>query len=382
MQAIPLVRANVVRPVLDLLERTGAATGPLLTRARPLLHDPTALLPLRVGGAIFDEAERLTGWSDIGLRVGAAVPILAFGDWGPILCRCATVADFVEALASMTRRFNSGHCIWAVRRGEEVWLQQRLSSHLVEGRRAAAELTLMLILDGIRLAAGPTWRPREIHLEWSPPPHAEQFAALAEQRTCFEQPCTAIVFPRRVLARRYPAPLGDAHGTERAPVPSGSFEGSMRQVIASLVQLGAPDLAAAAEAAHASERSLQRRLARCGLSFSRLVEEARFEAARRLLTERSTKIVEVSSQLGYSDSANFTRAFRRWSGATPQAFRRSATAAQSRPGLRPRGASARRPPTAASPAASPPGSPPGSPGRAGRPRPRPPRATAGATRSA
>jgi AraC-like DNA-binding protein len=70
-----------------------------------------------------------------------------------------------------------------------------------------------------------------------------------------------------------------------------------------------------------SERSLQRRLAEHGLRFARLVEEARFEAAQRLLREPGRKIVDVSLALGYTDSANFTRAFRRWAGVPPQAFR-------------------------------------------------------------
>lgn len=34
-------------------------------------------------------------------------------------------------------------------------------------------------------------------------------------------------------------------------------------------------------------------------------------------------IVEISNELGYTDSANFTRAFRRWSGLSPQAFRQT-----------------------------------------------------------
>jgi AraC-like DNA-binding protein len=50
----------------------------------------------------------------------------------------------------------------------------------------------------------------------------------------------------------------------------------------------------------------------------------RFEAAVRMLDEPSMKIVEIAADLGYTDSANFTRAFRRWAGVPPQAFRRAA----------------------------------------------------------
>jgi AraC-like DNA-binding protein len=175
----------------------------------------------------------------------------------------------------------------------------------------------------MRRATGPAWRPREIHLEGAPPPHADRLAALAERRVCFEQPYTALVFTARVLACRYPV-LAAAPPAAHARVPADSFEGSIRQVVESLLRLGAVELGTAAEAVRMSERSLQRHLGESGLRFTQLVEEARFASARQLLDDPSRKIVEISAELGYTDSANFTRAFRRWSGLSPQAYRQSA----------------------------------------------------------
>jgi hypothetical protein len=41
-----------------------------------------------------------------------------------------------------------------------------------------------------------------------------------------------------------------------------------------------------------------------------------------LLADRTLRVIDVSTELGYGDSANFTRAFRRWTGVSPQVFRR------------------------------------------------------------
>jgi AraC-like DNA-binding protein len=98
----------------------------------------------------------------------------------------------------------------------------------------------------------------------------------------------------------------------------------MRQVIASLLPSGAPSLVAAAEAAGLSVRTLQRRLADHGRTYSQLLEEARHQAALQLLGDKSVKIVDVALELGYSDPANFARAFRRWTGSNPRAARGSA----------------------------------------------------------
>jgi AraC-like DNA-binding protein len=72
-----------------------------------------------------------------------------------------------------------------------------------------------------------------------------------------------------------------------------------------------------------SARTLQRRLASEGVSYQHLLDEARKEAARRYLAESSLAISEVAYLVGYSEPAPFHRAFKRWYGVTPEAYRRS-----------------------------------------------------------
>jgi AraC-like DNA-binding protein len=70
-----------------------------------------------------------------------------------------------------------------------------------------------------------------------------------------------------------------------------------------------------------SPRTLQRRLAEHDQSFSRLLQSVRFRTAQRLLRDCNMPIVEIARRLGYADSANFIRAFKRWSGFGPNQFR-------------------------------------------------------------
>ena len=69
-------------------------------------------------------------------------------------------------------------------------------------------------------------------------------------------------------------------------------------------------------------RSLQRELAGEGTSFSRVVDELRLARARELLEDQRVKLIEVADELGYSDAAHLTRAFQRWTGMAPGAYRR------------------------------------------------------------
>lgn len=97
----------------------------------------------------------------------------------------------------------------------------------------------------------------------------------------------------------------------RKAAPAGDFVGSLRQLIASLLPHGNPRIGTVAEVANLSIRTLQRRLTAEKRTYSSLLEEARLQAALRLLGQKQTKLVDVAFELGYSDAANFTRAFRR-----------------------------------------------------------------------
>jgi len=70
-----------------------------------------------------------------------------------------------------------------------------------------------------------------------------------------------------------------------------------------------------------SVRTLQRRLAESGVSHDRLVAQSRFATAAAVLEQTDGKILDLALNLGYSDHANFTRAFRRWAGCSPQQYR-------------------------------------------------------------
>jgi AraC-like DNA-binding protein len=86
---------------------------------------------------------------------------------------------------------------------------------------------------------------------------------------------------------------------------------------------GFPTLDAAARTLGLSSRTLKRRLADEGTDFTTLLDEQRRQRALLLLRSANLSVEAVAEQVGYSDVANFTRAFRRWSGTTPTAYRSS-----------------------------------------------------------
>jgi AraC-like DNA-binding protein len=89
--------------------------------------------------------------------------------------------------------------------------------------------------------------------------------------------------------------------------------------------VGVPSFEDLAEALHISPRTLRRRLAEARISFSKLLDEARRDRALLLLRSPELSTKDVAERVGYSDVANFMRAFRRWTGRTPAAYRRDSS---------------------------------------------------------
>ena len=83
---------------------------------------------------------------------------------------------------------------------------------------------------------------------------------------------------------------------------------------------GPPTGEAVAARLHLSARSLQRRLADEGNSFSELLDATRLELARSYLEAGTHTVGEVTFLLGYSDASAFSRAFKRWTGVAPSAW--------------------------------------------------------------
>ncbi len=102
---------------------------------------------------------------------------------------------------------------------------------------------------------------------------------------------------------------------------NGDARDEVRSVLSTQATAGDMNIGAVARRLSTTPRTLQRRLARAGTSFEALCDDARKQAAETYLADTTLSIAEVTCLLGYSEPTAFHRAFKRWHGTTPQAFR-------------------------------------------------------------
>lgn len=329
MPSIPLIRGRYIQSFVRVMDRLDACPRPLLDRhgiPDAVLVDPDAVHPAHQLWAFAADAARHTGLVDLGLRA-ARVGLASHGAFGSRVTGSATLGGALDAFCAEARKEYSRAVFRVTPAGSTAWfIRERIDGRPDE--KLQVELYVVeLMLETVRLAAGCDWLPREIHLQSEHRPGLGKAQPLSSVDVRFGCLTTAIPIPRRLLA----APLVRGERRRRDsesvldpkdPVLASDFVGALKQILATYLVDGPPRIEVVAKAVRCSVRTLQRRLHAAGLSYSRLIEDVRLSAAADSLREAGPKLVDIAFDAGYSDQANFTRAFRRWAGVPPSQFRR------------------------------------------------------------
>ncbi|MDP3293272.1 MAG: helix-turn-helix domain-containing protein [Nevskia sp.] len=167
-----------------------------------------------------------------------------------------------------------------------------------------------------------------IHIAWPRPAGFEQHSEFEADRLRFDAPLHHIVVPRATLqaACRFADPI--AYQTELAGLQTrmaslgiaDDVDERVRRLLDT--QRSLISIEDTARKLHMSVSTLKRRLAEADTSFRDLRESVLKDRAMLLLTDASLSLESISNALGYSDLANFSHAFKRWTGITPGVFRR------------------------------------------------------------
>lgn len=333
MKAIPLIRVNTILPFVNFLNRIGTPTESLLKQAKlPTLSldDAETLIPRYQVFGFLERSSCQEGIENLGLLVGQQISVGNLGAFGRLVCQSLTLYDAFSTIVRIYPSFNSGERYWFTQRGEQAWFCQQYVNLLNTNPHHAVHYSLMLMMDLIQMAAGKGWHPQEIYLQSCHTRGLADIELLSEAQIYGGVGFTGITFPRSLLSLPLQPRLNlsqqqrqQNYALLQSSAPELDFFSSLKQAIATLLRDGYPDIHLVSQITGTSLRTLQRRLAEEGLTYSRLVEQVRFNTAIRLLQDPSLKLLNIAIELGYSDAAHFTRAFKRWTGISPREFRQT-----------------------------------------------------------
>jgi AraC-like DNA-binding protein len=328
MKPIPLIRASVAILFAELLGDAGVPVDHLWSQAglsARTRFEPEALIPLRLAIDFMEESAARAGMPDLGIRVARKAGLATVGRFGVAIGRAPTLYRALETACELVAMHNSGARYWLVPEGAAVRFCRRFRDRQGDYRQGDL-LTVALMIELVRVVAGPTWHPAQVELQSAAPLELDDADLLGDATVDVGRPATSITIPRALLSRPLLQTALLLPPPRTASPPPGraqptDFVTSLEVIVATLLESGSADLATAARAAGSSVRSLQRRLTELGATYSELVDRVRFRIACSMLEDGGVKVVEIAFALGYSDPAHFTRAFRRWTSLTPLEYR-------------------------------------------------------------
>jgi AraC-like DNA-binding protein len=333
MTGVALTHAGTISPILAFLTRAGVSVDRVLATANLpawIASQSEALIPATSPARIFAAASRDTGIPNLGLTVGEGSDIETLGVFGRLISSAPTLGAAIKMAVRYGTMMTSNRPLWVRPRGDVAEFCLAVTDHFDPrdvARQHDNHFCLGLMIGLVRLAAGPGWRPAEVHLQTDEAPGLRDAESLADARILFRQPETTVAIPRALLAA--PVSCLPATGVPvdvvkewKSSAPARDFAGSIRQAVETLsCGQDYPTIRETADFVGLSVRTLQRRLSAAAVSHEILVAQARFATAAAALERTNAKILHLALDLGYSDHANFTRAFRRWAGCSPQEYR-------------------------------------------------------------
>ena len=340
----------------DLLQRAGL-------RERDL-RDPDARVPLArildLWRAIIDQAADPV----LGLSFGRAIEIRHLGLVGYAMYYSATLGDALRRLVRYCRIINEA--VQCDLRSERGAVHIVIDGHpLLDALRHPIDARLAAVLASSRKITESPIVPLEVRFPYRPPANLDTYASFFRAPLRFNQSDALIVLDPEVLA--LPIKAGDstlsgyldrlADEALDSLTADATFADRARRAIWAQLSGGAPTVSQTADWLGVSPRTpdyialgrafgthvaylashspllLRKQSAdhvrnpEVGYLHLAVVGDqdiGRRDVAMKLLPDRSLAVYEVAFLLGYSEPSTFYRAFRRWTGRSPHAFRRSA----------------------------------------------------------
>jgi AraC-like DNA-binding protein len=322
--------ATQVLSLIELIKRWDVSASALLAPFglnESMLERPDARLPTERMREILERARALTGEPGLGYYLGLQKRVSFYGFVGYAAMSASTLREALELTVRFTPLVTTALTMRLHEHGEIAALT--IDTH--DDMGSARDIATLSLLVGL-WQIGNALTGRELtgrcEIAMPEPSYNQRFRHIVPEIR-FDQPATQFVFAAAdldlPLVGPDPAALRVLQKQCEEALLALGFDSTLEQRVRRMLPLtdGFRSLEEVSAALAISSRTLKRKLAGRGTTFSELLDRERCERALLMLGAAHHSIDDIAQRLGYSTPPNFVRAFRRWMGTTPAAYRRS-----------------------------------------------------------
>ena len=326
----PSIPISYARLLVDLCTRWHVApvelmAGTALAR-QPAPASDVRLTPMEFN-QIVDRALRLTGEPALGYHFGLHLKLSAHGFLGYAVMTSATLGEAIQLVEKYFTTRSGALRFRSFVEGDTAIVQVESTVDVVAPFAFPFESLLVGLCHAGAYITGEQAMDSEVWINYPEPSYYARCAGLLPCPIRYNMPVHQLRFPAELLKKQLL--MADATASEQAreqcerELAALSSQPLVTRVRALLGEdlANMPDLDAVASRCCMSSRTLKRKLAGHGVTFSELLTTIRRDEAQLRLAEGRHSVEQIAGQLGYRDPANFTRAFKAWTGETPRQYR-------------------------------------------------------------
>ncbi len=273
---------------------------------------------------LWDEAVRFTKQPDLALQLGSNSALDGMGLVGHIFFNCKTLESAIEHYQRYYSVINEGIDVTLDREGELAVLRYQVREG-IPYCRSEMEYTVALAAARAKSFLQTGLDVAYVMFQHKKPSHSECYAQYFSCPVRFEQADSGIAFKASYLSFEIPR-----HSPSLYRVLSTHLENLLRALgrrgrvsmqVAQIVRhkLSKEDLDAdyVAHRLNMSRNTLYRHLKKEGVSYHDIVDKVRSDYASECLKSGDYTVTEVAFLLGFSELSAFSRAYKRWTGQSP-----------------------------------------------------------------
>lgn len=294
------------------------------------IDDPDARLPVTTTAKLMQLASEKASSPVFGLHVGRCVRPTTWHALGYSIWASATLREGFQRLVKYGRLFSTvGSAKVSDHEGiftVELIINPMYQEVIIHEQLDAVLTALVLICQQLNPEE---FKLHKISLTRETPEHSADFDDLFHCPIEYGAATAALHLPATIVD----SPLATANASLAlvndqlceeylARMDQSDFAARVRCYLAEKISYGEPQIKYAAEALSSSTRSLQRRLTEQGTTFNELVDQVRQELAMKYIDQNHLSISDISYNLGFAHTSNFSRAFKRWTGFGPTEYRK------------------------------------------------------------